>query len=71
MIFRGKYERAKEFQKEQLAGQQMVFDEDDPESLLEKNDMPAMILAGLLTFLPAALIALGIICLAGWFFIFR
>ena len=71
MIFRGKYERAREFQKEQLAGQQRAFDEDDLESRLEKNDTLAMILAGLLTFLPAALIALGIICLAGWLFIFR
>ncbi|MBR6090035.1 MAG: hypothetical protein IKP86_08890 [Anaerolineaceae bacterium] len=70
-MFRGKYERARAFQQEQMKGQKLAVDEEDLENVMEKNDTLAMILAGLLTFLPAALIALAIICLAGWLFIVR
>ena len=71
MIFRGKYERAREFQAEQRKGLEPAFEDEDLEGKLEKNDTLAMILAALLTFLPAALLALALICLAGWLFIFR
>lgn len=70
-MFRGRYERARAFQREQMKGQKLAVDEEDLENVMEKNDTLAMILAGLLTFLPAALIALAIICLAGWLFIVR
>lgn len=37
---------------------------------LEKKDLPAMILAALITFLPALLIAIGLLGLfAYWFFV--
>lgn len=71
MMFRGKFDRAQALQKEQMRGRDLAYDDEDIESKLEKHDTLAMILAALLTFLPAALIALGIICLAGWLFLFR
>ncbi len=71
MMFRGKFDRAQALQKEQMRGRDLAYDDEDIENKLEKHDTLAMILAALLTFLPAALIALGIICLAGWLFLFR
>ena len=71
MMFRGKFDRAHAFQKEQMQGQDLAYEDENLEDKLEKNDTLAMIIAGLITFLPAALIAIGIICLAGWLFLFR
>lgn len=71
MMFRGKYDRARSFQKEQMQGRQLASDVDDLEGQLEKHDTLALILSALITFLPAALIALGVICLVGWLFIFH
>ena len=71
MMFRRKFDRAHAFQKEQMQGRELAYEDENLEDKLEKNDTLAMILAALLTFLPAALIALGIICLIGWLFIFR
>ena len=71
MMFRGKYDRARALQKEQMKGRQMAADVDGLEGMLEKHDTLAMILSALLTFLPAVLIALGLICLVGWLFIFH
>ena len=71
MMFRGKFDRAKAFQKEQMRGRDLAYDDENISDILEKNDTLAMIIAGLITFLPAALIAIGIICLAGWLFLFR
>ena len=71
MMFRGRFDRARALQKEQMRGRDLAYDDEDIESKLEKHDTLAMILAALLTFLPATLIALGIICLAGWLFLFR
>lgn len=71
MMFRGRFERAKALQKEQMRGRDLAIDDVDLEDKLEKNDTLAMILAALLTFLPAALIAIGIVLLVGWLFLFR
>ena len=71
MMFRGRFERAKALQKEQMRGRDLAIDDVDLEGKLEKNDTLAMILAALLTFLPAALIAIGIMLLVGWLFLFR
>lgn len=43
--------------------------EDIPE--LEKNDFLAMVIAALLTFIPMALIVLGVIVLVGYLFLFH
>ena len=71
MMFRGRFERVKALQKEQMRGRDLAIDDVDLEDKLEKNDTLAMILAALLTFLPAALIAIGIMLLVGWLFLFR
>ncbi len=70
MMFRGKFDRARAFQKEQMKGQQTAADV-DLEDVIEKHDTLALILSALITFLPAVLIALVLICLAGWLFIFH
>ena len=54
-----------------ISTKQLASDVDDLEGQLEKHDTLALILSALFTFLPAALIALGLICLIGWLFIFR
>ena len=54
-----------------MRGRDLAIDDVDLEDKLEKNDTLAMILAALLTFLPAALIAIGIMLLVGWLFLFR
>jgi hypothetical protein len=41
-------------------GEEYIGDE------LEKGDLPAMIIAGILTFLPALLIVIGILALLYW-----
>ena len=71
MIFQGRYEKARSLLKERMKGRKRAVDEDDLESQLEKNDMLAMILSALLVFIPAALIVLGILALAGYLFFFH
>ena len=71
MRFQGKYDQARERQKEQMKGQQRAYDVDNLESQLDKHDTLAMILAALVTFIPLALLAIGLICLVGWLFVFR
>ncbi len=71
MMFQGRYDRARELQKEQNKGKKRAFDETELENVLEKHDTLAMILSALLVFLPTAILALGGICLIGWLFFFR
>ena len=71
MMFHGKYDRARALQKEQMKGRPLAADQDDLEGMLEQHDTLALILSALLTFLPVALIAIGLVGLIGWLFIFR
>ena len=71
MMFRGRFDRARTLQKEQMQGHDLAYDDVDIEDKLEKNDTFAMILAALITILPAALLAIGIMLLVGWLFLFR
>ncbi len=71
MIFQGRFEKALQQLKNRMEGHPLAVDEDDLENKLEKHDTLAMILAALLTFLPAALLLLGLISLIGYFFIVR
>ena len=59
-MFRGRFDRARAFQKEQMQGRDLAYDDVDIEDKLEKHDTLAMVLAALLTILPAALLAIGI-----------
>ncbi|MBQ4514690.1 MAG: hypothetical protein II969_16985 [Anaerolineaceae bacterium] len=71
MMFRGRFDRARALQKEQMQGRDLAYDDVDIEEKLEKNDTLAMVLAALITILPAALLAIGIMLLVGWLFLFR
>lgn len=71
MMFRGRFDRARALQKEQMQGRDLAYDDVDIEDKLEKNDTLAMVLAALITILPAALLAIGIMLLVGWLFLFR
>ncbi len=71
MIFQGRFERARKLQQEQIKGIERAYDDENLSDKLEKNDTFAMILSALIVFLPAALIALGVISLLGYLFIVR
>lgn len=70
MLFQSKIDRALAHQAQRSAMERR--DEDNeltPSDIMEKGDLPAMIIAGLVTLLPAALGALLLMCLAGWLFL--
>ncbi len=71
MSFQGRFERARKLQQEQIKGIERAYDDENLSDKLEKNDTLAMILSALIVFLPAALIALGVISLLGYLFIVR
>ena len=71
MMFRGRFDRARALQKEQMQGRDLAYDDANIEEKLEKHDTLAMVLAALITILPAALLAIGIMLLVGWLFLFR
>ena len=69
MIFQGKYDRAMKRLKEQKAGS--AREDTELSQNMEKGDLPAMLISALIVLLPAALVALGIVVAAGYFFIVR
>ncbi|MBR1708762.1 MAG: hypothetical protein IJ719_08040 [Clostridia bacterium] len=71
MIFERKYERARELQKEQMGDALRALEDEDLADKLEKNDVPAMILAALLTIVPVALLFLLTVAGIGYFFMVR
>lgn len=71
MIFRGRYDRARKLQQEQQEGRQRAVDDDQIASKLEKGDTAALIISALITILPVALVILGLLTLAGYFFVVR
>ena len=71
MIFERKYERARELQKEQMGDALRALEDEDLADKLEKNDVPAMILAALLTIVPVALPFLLTVAGIGYFFMVR
>lgn len=71
MIFRGRYDRARKLQQEQQEGRQRAVDDDQLASKLEKGDTAALIISALITIMPVALVILGLLALAGYFFVVR
>lgn len=63
MIFQRKIDRALKKQHEEND----ISEEERPE--LEKNDFLAMLIAAVITFVPAAILVLGGISLIGYFFL--
>ena len=70
MIFGGKFDRARKLQQEKMEGRERAYD-DDIGSKLEKGDTAALIISALITFLPVALITLGVLALVGYLFVMR
>lgn len=59
--------RHKKYTKEELA----EYDAKLREMKFEKGDLPAMILAGILTFIPMMLVVLGVMVFIIWLFFLR
>ena len=71
MIFRGRYDRARKLQQEKMQGRERAYDDDQLGSKLEKGDTAALIISAMITILPVALIALGVLALVGYLFVAR
>lgn len=71
MIFRGRYDRARKLQQEKMQGRERAYDDDQLGSKLEKGDTAALIISAMITILPVALIALGMLALVGYLFVVR
>ncbi|MDD7446412.1 MAG: hypothetical protein PUK79_08315 [Clostridiales bacterium] len=71
MIFRGRYDRARKLQQEKMQGRERAYDDDQLGSKLEKGDTAALIISAMITILPVALIALGVLALVGYLFVVR
>ena len=71
MIFQRRYDRARELQKEKLGEAVPALEREDISQQLEKHDTFALIVSGLITIVPAVLIALLVIVGIGYFFIVR
>ena len=73
ILFKDKYERAKKWQLEQKekrdSGKLDMGYEVSPEDLMEKGDLLAMMISGVLTILPIVFLILLIIALAGMAFL--
>lgn len=69
MLFQRKYDRMREFQKEQLGDTERALEDENLVDKLEKNDTLALILSALIVILPAALLFLLIISAVGYFLI--
>ena len=69
MLFQGRIERAFKRQAElNKERRRQESDEITPADLVEKGDFAAMVIAGLITILPVALLVLLVMSLAGWLF---
>lgn len=71
MIFHGRYDRARKLQQEKMQGRERAYDDDQLGSKLEKGDTAALIISAMITILPVALIALGVLALVGYLFVVR
>lgn len=71
MIFRGRYDRARKLQQEKMQGRERAYDDNQLGSKLEKGDTAALIISAMITILPVALIALGVLALVGYLFVVR
>ena len=71
MIFRSKYDKQIKHIQEKNEGREKAYDRDDVQNVMEKGDLPAMIISAMLVILPVALVFLLIVAAAGYFFIAR
>ncbi len=67
ILFHRKYEKLREFEREQLGGDQKALECGNLADQLEKHDTLALILSALITIVPVALIFLCLISAIGYF----
>ena len=70
--FHGRYERFRQLQRERMGDEQEAMPgcaECTPADVMEKGDLPAMLIAALVTIVPACLLVLAVLALVGYFFI--
>lgn len=72
MIFQKRVDRAMKHTHEQSVKREENARPDvEPQDLMEKGDLTAMVLSGMMTILPVALAVLGLLALAGYLFLMR
>ena len=67
ILFHRKYEKLREFEQEQLRGDQKALECGNLADQLEKHDTLALIISALITILPVALAFLCLISAIGYF----
>ena len=70
--FHGRYERFRQLQRERMGAEQEDMpgrDAPTPADVMEKGDLPAMLIAALVAIVPVCLLVLAALALAGYFFI--
>ena len=70
--FHGRYERFRQLQRERMGEEQEAVPGQDmitPADAMEKGDLPAMLIAALVTIVPVCLLVLAALALVGYFFI--
>lgn len=70
--FHGRYERFRQLQRERMGEEQEPLPRREmhtPADEMEKGDLPAMLIAALVTIVPACLLVLAVLALVGYFFI--
>ena len=71
MIFQRRYDKQMQHVREQRGESETLAERSKLENVLEKGDVPAMIISALLVILPMCLLVLIVVSLAGYFFIAR
>lgn len=71
MLFQSRYDKQLQHIKEKNKHSERVYDVDDVRNVLEKGDVPAMIISALIVILPVALVFLVVLSLLGMFFVVR
>ena len=69
MLFRSRFDKKIEHIKDKNSGSKRAYDVEDVRNVMEKGDLPAMIISALLVILPVALIFLLLISFIGVRFI--
>ena len=70
--FHGRYERFRALERERTGAGEPPMpgrEERTPADEMEHGDLPAMLIAALVTIVPACLLVLAVLALAGYFFI--
>ena len=71
MLFRSRFDKQIEHIKDKNSGSQRAYDVEDVRNVMEKGDLPALIISALLVIVPIALVVLLVVSFIGFKFISR